>query len=184
MHFPTGYLISSKQDVTAIPLFSPLLTSAVTSLIYHCPYQCFQWSRSKYLSPPDVFASCNALVPFTVNQLIIANFCWQLEYSKVCNSVWCHLHEPQDLKHWVRSRWSQKEKAALMLQGWSSVFPTGTLKSIFSCAWFFYGCLVQMVFHLPQKYLVPDALLLAKSPDYTFNVSSKIAVSIMFTLQF
>lgn len=53
-----------------------------------------------------------------------------------------------------------------------------TLKNIFSWAWFFHHCLV----HLSQRYLVPDALLLVKSPNYTLNTSFKIAVSILFTL--
>lgn len=53
---------------------------------------------------------------------------------------------------------------------WTSIFPVGTLRSFLSWAWLIYGCLAQMFSHLSESYLAPDGLLLAKDPDFMFNV--------------
>lgn len=94
MHFPTCYLISSKQVVTDIS-FSPSDQCCTVTNIATVLVSTFSEAGAN-TSPPAVFAFCNVHIPFTVNQLITANFCGQLEYSKVCASVWCYLFEPQD----------------------------------------------------------------------------------------
>lgn len=143
MHFLTCYLISSKHVVTGISFFPPpsgqhcSITNIVTILM-----NAFNEAGTNSSHLLLFFPLCNAHIPCTVNQLITANLCWQLEYRKVCNSILCYLSEPQELRHWILSRLSQKEEAALILPGWSSILSTVTLKDIFSWAWSFRGCLL------------------------------------------
>lgn len=140
----------------------------------HSPHQYFQGSRSKHFSPPVVLLSIlltyhsqlsNSLLQ-TLSNLLLQTLADSQNTARLAV-----VFGVTDLSH---KSWSTEQQAVITGRQSSldasrlnsNTSPTGTLRSFLSWAWFTYGCLAQMVFHLSQNYLVPDALLLAKDPDY------------------